>query len=174
VRWADERAVRGEGRRALVVGCAFGDDAEFIASLGFDTVAFDVAPTAIDGARERFPNSTVDYRVANLLDPPKAWRDAFDLVVESHNVQALPDSVRPHAIRQVSSLVAPGGTMLVLAASRDEDAGPVDGPPWPLVRAEVESFASNGLDPVAIDRIPDPAEPDVRRWRAEFFRPPQA
>jgi SAM-dependent methyltransferase len=171
VRWAEERAPEGRGRRALVVGCAFGDDAQFVVGLGFETVAFDVAPTAIRGARERFPDSTVDYHVADLLDPPDAWRNAFDLVVESHNVQALPDSVRPRAIAEVASMVAPGGTLLVLAAAREENAGPVEGPPWPLVRAEVESFATNELEPVTIEVLPDPAEPETGRWRAEFHRP---
>jgi hypothetical protein len=36
----------GPGRRALVVGAGLGRDAEYIASLGFETVAFDVSPTS--------------------------------------------------------------------------------------------------------------------------------
>ncbi len=170
VDWAAARELDGAGRRALVVGCAFGDDAEYVAGLGFDTLAFDIAPTAVRAARRRFPGSTVTYRTADLLDPPADWRDAFDLVVESHNVQALPDALRPDAIARASSLVAPGGTLLVLAAAREEDEGPVEGPPWPLTRAEVESFATNGLEPVRIERLQDPADPDVDRWRAEFRR----
>jgi SAM-dependent methyltransferase len=170
VQWAEEQRLEGRGRRALVVGCAYGDDAEFVAQLGFGTVAFDVAPTAIRHARERFPTSRVEYVVADLLDPPPEWQDAFDLVVESHNVQALPDSVRPRAIANVTSTVAPGGTLLVLAAARDDDAGPVDGPPWPLVRAEVESFTTDELRPVTIEAMPDPADPETVRWRAEFRR----
>jgi 2-polyprenyl-3-methyl-5-hydroxy-6-metoxy-1,4-benzoquinol methylase len=71
----------GSGR-ALVVGCGLGDDAEHVASLGFTTVAFDVAPSAIAAARRRFPNSTVEYVTADLLAPPASWARAFDLVVE--------------------------------------------------------------------------------------------
>jgi SAM-dependent methyltransferase len=172
VQWAEDRRIDGRGRQALVVGCAYGDDAEFVAGLGYDTVAFDVAPTAVRHARERFPASRVEYAVEDLLDPPAEWRNAFDLVLESHNVQALPDAVRPRAIANAASMVAPGGTLLVLAAARDDDAGSADGPPWPLVRAEVESFATDDLRPVRIEALPDPAEPDVRRWRAEFYRTP--
>ena len=171
VRWAEAEEVRGGGRRALVVGCGFGDDAEFLAGLGFDTVAFDVAPSAVRAAERRFPDSSVRYVVADLLHPPQAWRGAFDLVLESHNVQALPDDVRPEAIARAGSFVAPGGKLLVLAAARDEDNAPVDGPPWPLTRAEIAAFADNGLEVVRIEDIPDPAEPEVRRWRAEFRRP---
>src|SRR5215467_15343225 len=70
VRWARARSLRGTGRTALVVGCGFGDDAEFVASLGFSVVAFDISPTAIDGARSRFPGSPVDYTPGDLLNPP--------------------------------------------------------------------------------------------------------
>src|SRR5262249_25591410 len=35
VQWARARSLRGTGRTALVVGCGFGDDAEFVPSLGF-------------------------------------------------------------------------------------------------------------------------------------------
>ena len=83
VAWADTTGLDGAGRRALIVGCGLGEDAEFVATFGFDTVAFDVSASAIRAARRRFPGSAVDYVTADLLDPPAAWRYAFDLVVES-------------------------------------------------------------------------------------------
>ena len=68
--WVRERAPEGAGRRALVIGTALGDDAEMLAGLGYAVTAFDIAPTAIERARRRFPDSDVDYRVADLLDLP--------------------------------------------------------------------------------------------------------
>src|SRR5688572_27058907 len=47
-------------RRALVVGCGLGDDAELLASLGWSVVAFDISAEAIRWARQRFPQSPVD------------------------------------------------------------------------------------------------------------------
>jgi SAM-dependent methyltransferase len=170
VRWAEERALEGEGRRALVVGCGLGDDADYIAGLGFDTVAFDIAPTAVRAAERRFPDSGVQFLTADLLDPPARWREAFDLVVESHTVQSLPDPPRRHAIARVAHMVRPGGTLIVIAAARDAEDGPVQGPPWPLTRDEIDAFAADDLQPVRIEDLPDPAEPEVRRWRAEFHR----
>src|SRR5687767_11047582 len=64
----------GAGRTAIVVGCGLGDDAEYLARLGYGTVAFDVAPSAIELARRRFPASTVDYQAADLLALPARWR----------------------------------------------------------------------------------------------------
>jgi hypothetical protein len=84
-------------------------------------------------------------------------------------VQALPDPPRPAAIANVASLVAPGGTLLVLAAAREQHE-PANGPPWPLTRAEVESFATGGVEAVRIEDLRHMPEPWERRWRAEFRR----
>ncbi len=39
VQWLDRRNVGGKGRRALVIGCGLGDDAEELAHRGFEVVA---------------------------------------------------------------------------------------------------------------------------------------
>jgi SAM-dependent methyltransferase len=171
VEWAEERGLDGAGQRALVVGCGLGSDAEYVAGRGFDTVAFDISPTAVSGARARFPGSRVRYLVADLLAPPAEWRAGFDLVHESLTVQSLPDPPRGEAIGRVASMVAPGGTLLVIASRRDEADRPVHGPPWPLTRAEVEAFATGDLALQHIEALVG-GPPDVRRWRAELRRPP--
>lgn len=143
--------------RAVVVGCGLGADAEYLAGRGFRTTAFDVSPTAVEVASGRHPGSTVDYRVADLLDLPPEWLGAFDLVVEIFTVQALPRTHRPAATANVGRLVAPGGTLLVIGSKYEAE---VPGPPWPLTREEVEAFAGEGLDVVKIE--------ELTLWRAEF------
>ncbi|MDP1849435.1 MAG: methyltransferase domain-containing protein [Solirubrobacteraceae bacterium] len=165
--WAAD--VDGAGRSALVVGSGLGPDAELLAERGFAVVAFDVSPTAIASTRERFPDSPVRYEVANLLEPPPSWHHAFDLVLESLTVQSMPPQFHADAIANVARMVAPGGTLLVVATARDAAAGTPDGPPWPLTRAEVESFASEGLRAVEIEAIRGTGVPP--RWRARFQRP---
>jgi SAM-dependent methyltransferase len=165
VEWARARGLDGTGQGAVVVGCGFGADAEYLSSLGFDTTAFDVAPSAVRAAAERHPGSSVHYVTADLLEFPAPWGEAFAFVLECLTVQSLPDAVRPQAIRNVGRLVAPRGTLLVLASARDEADGPVNGPPWPLTRAAVESFATGGIEAVRIEALPG------ERWRAEFRRP---
>jgi len=118
--------------------------------------------TAIALARERFPRSAVEYVVADLLDPPDGWRHAFDLVVESITVQALPVSLREAATAGVRSLVAPGGTLVVYSGIRGEGEE-VEGPPWPLTRSEVERFAGDGLEFAWLERREG-------RWLAELRR----
>ena len=98
--WADEpgasrRRPHRPGRRLRS-----GRDAEYLAGLGYDTVAFDISASAIQAAGRRHPDTTVRYLVADLLDPPPSWLGSFDLVVESMNVQALPDPPRRAGDRQ--------------------------------------------------------------------------
>lgn len=164
--WADQR--EGAGARALVIGCGLGRDSEYLATLGYAVTAIDVAPTAIRTAQQRFPDSTVHYRVADLLNPPADLLGAFDLVVESYTVQALPPSVRAEATEAVTALVAPGGTLLVIAMVLADDE-PVTGPPWKMTRANIDAFASHGLDLVRLEEVE--SESGYRQWRAEFHRP---
>jgi 2-polyprenyl-3-methyl-5-hydroxy-6-metoxy-1,4-benzoquinol methylase len=82
VAWLDGRGEPATGQRALVVGCGLGDNAELLSRRGSAVTAFDVAPTAIAWCCRRSPGSSVQYVVADLLQPPEGWAAAFDLVVE--------------------------------------------------------------------------------------------
>jgi len=164
VEWADGRT--GGGRTALVVGCGFGRDSEFLGSLGFRTTAFDLSETAIETAKRRHAATTVRYEVADLLDLPARYRAAFDLVVESYTVQSMPDPPRATAIAAVPTTVAPGGTLLVLAAAGDVEDPP--GPPFPLTRREIDAFATDEVRLSELEALVD--EVGVRRWRARFTR----
>jgi SAM-dependent methyltransferase len=171
VRWASARDLSGAGQRAIVVGCALGADAEYVAALGFDTTGFDISGTAIRLARQRFPGSAVRYVAADLLDYPRAWLRAWDLVIEIITVQALPDPPRRQAIANISRMVGPGGTLLAIAAVHDDARSPTASlPPWPLRRAEIEAFGADGLSPVRIEITATPGRSDERRWLAEFRR----
>ncbi|GIF78347.1 methyltransferase type 12 [Asanoa siamensis] len=167
--WAQRGGVRGDGRRALVVGAGLGRDAEFLSGLGFAVTAFDISASAIRSARARHAGTRVDYRQADLFDPPGEWHAAFDLVVESMTVQSLPDPPRASAIPLVGRFVAPGGTLLVIATGRDPETD-FAGPPWPLTRAEIDAFA---VDDLVVDRVEDIREPGATLfgWRAELHRP---
>jgi len=167
VEWLDANpTVRG---RALDVGTGLGDNAEELARRGFDVVAFDVAATAVARARDRFPGSPVGYVVANLLDPPADWRDAFDLVAETYTLQVLPPAAREAAAAALRTLVAPGGTLLVIARGREPEE-PEGAMPWPLTCGEVEALAGDRIALESFEDFLDTEDPPVRRFRATFRR----
>ncbi len=158
------------GLTCLVVGCALGDDAEALSAIGFDVTAFDVSGTAIDACRSRFPNSRVDYTVADLLKLTRRWTGRFDLVFEANTRQVLPADLRPAAIKAVATTVALDGRLLVLCRARDRGE-PQGQFPWPLSREELNQFSAHGLIELEFECGFDRGVPPVRRFRALYGRP---
>lgn len=168
VEWLANHPLDADGKRAAVVGCGLGNDAELIAARGFDTLAFDISPTALELARRRYPDSVVRYEQADLFALPSEWQQAYDLVVESFTVQSLPPQLHERAAAAAASLVGIGGLLVVIAFARPGDQVP-DGPPWPLTGDELGYFAVGGVERAVVETVP---VGDGRiRWRAEYRRP---
>ena len=182
VPWADRGASPGliefwkinpqatDGRTALVIGCGLGDDAEQLSDWGFATTAFDISETAIRTARKRFPNSAVNYSVADLFAPPAGWNRNFDFVFEANTVQALPVSVRPRAIQGIAAFVRPGGKLLAIVRGREPNE-PEGQLPWPLTRAEMGEFRRAGLEEESFEEYFDTEDPPARRFRGLYVKP---
>lgn len=168
VEWVAEHRVAGGGKPALVVGCGLGDDAEMLTERGFKVVAFDISATAIRMARARFPTSNVDYRVADVLDPPRSWSRRFAFVLEAYTLQVLPSVLRRRAMASIADCVAPGGTLLVICRGRDEDQLQEDRVPSPLSRSDLTAFREAGMQEVALEDYLDAEDPPVRRLRALY------
>ena len=167
--WLRRERPLGEGRPAVVVGCGLGDDAEALAAHGFRVMAFDVSPTAVAWCRERFPDSRVDYQVADLFALPGDWRGAFEFVLESLTVQALPIELRSEATAGVASLVAPGGALLVLCLGTEMGENR-SGPPWPLTRDELDRFRRHNLHEQRFEQLAYGDGPPLHRWRVEYVK----
>jgi SAM-dependent methyltransferase len=171
VQWAERERLDGDGKRALVVGCGLGCDAEYLARLGFAVTAFDVAPTAIERAIRENPGTKVQYVTADLLALPAGWAGAFDFVLEVYTVQPLYGPVRGRALAALPGPVAPGGALLVIARATTE-TDPERDPammPWPLTRSELDQ-AGGPLRLVRAEQFLDDEDPPKLRWRAEFRR----
>jgi len=166
--WLKAHAVDGTGQRALVVGCGLGDDAEALDAHGFNVTAFDISSEAIRWARQRFPDSKVHYKVADLFAAPDAWNGSFDFVFECYTLQSLPAELRSTGIKIVAGFVAPTGQLLIVARGRDshEDKGEL--PPWPLTHEELNKFMDFGLTEVSFEDYLD-AGP-TRRFRILYRR----
>ena len=160
--WLDGPQAADLGKTALVVGCGLGDDAEELARRGQQVTAFDVAATAVGWCQRRFPQSAVSYVVADLLEPPDAWREAFDFVFEAYTLQVLPPEAREQAMRHLAACVAPGGTLLVIARGRDT-AEPEGEMPWPLTRNELAALDAADLTRDSFEDFLDAEDPPVRR-----------
>ena len=171
VEWLDREQPRANGSAAVVVGSGLGDDAEELARRGFDVTGFDISSTAIAWAERRFPDSPVAYRTADLFALPPSLEGAFDFVFEAYTLQALPHEIRSTAVASVASLLAPGGSLLVVARGR-EDSEEIQGPPWPLSHRELRGFNVAGLLESSFDDFLDTTrEQPIRRFRVHYLRP---
>lgn len=169
VEWLDTQPAPTAGQSVLDVGCGLGDTAEELARRGWTVTAFDIAPTAIDWCHRRFPQSPVRYETANLLDPPRRWHDAFDLVIEVYTLQVLQPALRARAQVALATAVASGGRLLVICRGREAHE-PTGDMPWPLTRAELDRFTTHGLRCEAFEEFVDAETPPARRFRAVFRR----
>jgi SAM-dependent methyltransferase len=159
-----------DSKNALVIASGLGDDAEQLAAWGFATTAFDISETAIRTARKRFPQSGVNYRVADLFQSPAEWERKFDFVFEANTVQALPVHLRTQAIQKIAAFVRPGGKLLAIVRGRDlhEPEGEL---PIPLTRAEMNEFVRAGLAEESFEDYFDNEDPPARRFRVLYIRP---
>jgi 2-polyprenyl-3-methyl-5-hydroxy-6-metoxy-1,4-benzoquinol methylase len=164
--WAERDSISGKGKKALVIGCGMGDDAEYLATLGFGVVAFDVSETAIEISKTRFPDSSVKFMVADLFKTPDDWHQAYDFVLENRTIQALPERMYKKTIATITNFIAPKGQILILCFGRDPD-DPKDTIPWPLSSKELQSFVENGLIEVQFEDI---QRNDTRRLRVLYRR----
>lgn len=169
VEWLDRQQIEGCGKRALKVGCGLGDDAEELSRRGFDVLAFDISKTAVALAKQRFPDSSVSYEVADLFDRPE-WVNHFDLVLESYTLQVLPSALRLDAMERIASFVAPGGSLLLITRARDDSDNPGQ-MPWPLTRSELMRLQQCGLKETRFEDYVDEEKPPVHRFRVEYHKP---
>ncbi len=152
---------------ALVIGCGLGDDAEALAEKGFNVTAFDISPTAIAWCKQRFPNSSVNYVVADVFDLDKGWIRNFDFVFEARTIQSLPLKVREQTMSAVAQLVADEGTLLVVTVTRDTPEEP-DGPPYPLSLEEIDYFLNLGLQEINRNSYSEKNSRFPKRLRIEY------
>ena len=157
------------GRKALKVGCGFGDDAEWLAQQGFEVTAFDISPSAIAECRRRFPQTPVKYLTMDLFATPAEWDGAFDVVQESYTLQVLPAELREAALRKICGFLAPGGHLLFVCRGRRESE-PMGTMPWPLTRHELDLLPALGLTEILFEDYMDGEDPPVRRFRACYRR----
>jgi SAM-dependent methyltransferase len=167
--WAENEGLRGEGRKAIVVGCGLGDDARYLHDHGFKVTAFDISPTAIEWARKLHADTDIQFETADLFEPFRGWLGAFDFVLEIYTIQPLPLEMRPQVIDAIAAFVAPGGELVAVGRLREDDAE-VDEVPWPVSRKDLSRFGENGLKEIDFVEIPGDEEDPMSRFVVRYVK----
>lgn len=140
------------GARVLIPGCGSGYEAYFLAEAGFDVLAIDFSPAAVEVARANLGCFADRVQLADFftfdVDAP------FDVMFERAFLCALPRKMWADYPRRTSELLAPEG---VIAGYWFFDDNP-KGPPFGTSEAELqallgERFARTSDEPVD-DSIP--------------------
>lgn len=167
-RYAEKTNLRGDGRKALVVGCGLGDDARFLHDLGFNVTAFDISPTAIEWARNLHKDTDIKFVVADLFNPPKEWFQAFEFVLEVYTIQPLPLAMRSQVIDAIANFVEFRGKLLVVTRGREDDEEPLE-LPWALSRKDLSQFDANNFNQIYFEEMSGDDEP-IPRFVIEYLK----
>lgn len=167
LKWLTSCLFKHTGRKAIVIGCGVGDDAEALSEVGYEVTAFDISPEAIRLCKNRYPDTKVNYLVADLFDYPSQWAEHFDLVYECNTIQVLPNKYRIQARNAMVSLLAPQGYILVSCRSRLKGEQE-DDIPLPLDKEELNGFIRCGLSEVHFEAYDDHQQPAVPHFFACF------
>ena len=168
VSWLEKNPIDKPSKRACVIGCRVGDDAEALSKFGFEVTAFDISVTAIELCKNRYKDTKVNYVVADLFDYPKEWSKSFDVVYECNTIQVLPGDYRIKARIAMSSLICKDGYILVSCRSRNESEKE-NAIPLPLTKGEMDEFVnSDKLKEISFLAYDDEQIPSIPHFLAVY------
>ena len=140
--------------RALDLACGEGQNAIWLATLGWDVTGVDFSEVAIAKARARAERDgvEVEFMCADLLtyEPEPA---AFDLVLLLYF--HLPPAELRTVLGRAAAALAPGGTLVVLGHDRTNITDGVGGPKDPAIHYTPDELAEElaGLEILKATRV---------------------
>ena len=157
-----------KSKKAIVIGCGVGDDAEALSDFGYEVIGFDISPEAIKLCQKRYPNTKVNYLVADLFNYDKKWLQNFDVVYECNTIQILPGKYRIKARKAISNLLSKNGHALVSCRSRKKGEKEND-IPMPLDYEEINQFViQDKLKEISFEAYDDSQIPSVPHFFAVY------
>jgi SAM-dependent methyltransferase len=101
---------------ALDLGCGTGDSSIYLAQHGWKVTGVDFVPKALDKARAKAANLSIDFVHADVTQLSQAGigRD-FPLIVDNGCLHNMSDDDRDAYVREVSAVAAPDARLLIVA-----------------------------------------------------------
>lgn len=156
----------------LVPGCGFGHDVRALGSLGIPVVGVDVAPTAVERARE-FPRAGLEsYELGDFLDPDWRVGREFSAIWEHTCFCAIDPSDRKRYAEAAAGCLAVGGLLAGVFFLTPNDPGDEEaGPPFGVTVEELDTWFSPWFERQE-GWVPQAAYPgrEGREWIGLFRR----
>jgi len=128
------------GQRALIPGCGSAYEVRAFAGAGFETLAIDFAPAAVERAQRTLGSLAHLVRLADFFESD--FTPPFDLVYERAFLCALPRRLWPSYAPRVSKLLRPEGRLAGFFYFDDGERGP----PFGLKTGELETLLAEHFD----------------------------
>jgi SAM-dependent methyltransferase len=101
---------------ALDLGCGTGDASIYLAQHGWKVTGVDFVPRALDRARAKAANLSINFVQADVTHLSQAGLGAdFQLIVDNGCLHNMSDGDRDAYVREVSAVAAPDARLLIVA-----------------------------------------------------------
>jgi methyl halide transferase len=145
--------------RVLVIGCGHGHDVAALREIGVDAHGLDISPTALDGARQRYPQvPSSHWHCQDLFNLPESFVNSWDVIVEHTCLSGLPPELRPNYQEAVLSALKPGGLLVGVWFIKPDRDPSEPGPPYAFPVEQLDALFANVCS-VLDDYIPTVAYP---------------
>jgi 2-polyprenyl-3-methyl-5-hydroxy-6-metoxy-1,4-benzoquinol methylase len=101
--------------KLLELGCGDGANSLWLAKKGYEVYGVDIAPTAIEWAKEKIKNQDIeaDFRIGNVLDLKEYEDKFFDLVLDGHCFHCIIGADREDFLKNVLRVLKLDGFFIV-------------------------------------------------------------
>ncbi len=168
IRLAENGEISG---KALDAGCGTGENALYLASLGFEVWGIDATPSAIKKAKEKAKEReiTVNFLISDALKL-QLLQTKFDTVIDCGLFHVFSDDERPIFAASLSSALYSGGKYFMLCFSEHE---PGSYGPRRVTQPEIRSTFSKGwkINYIREAELETKFDPDgVKAWLSSITR----
>jgi len=149
------------GSRILIPGCGSAYEAGYLAENGFDVLAIDFSPAAVELAMKNLSRFDDIVRLADFFEFD--YGKPYDVIYERAFLCALPPRMWPQYAPRTAQLLRPGGELAGFFFFRETEKGPPFGTTPEALHALLDRHFELVEDRVVTDSIP--VFQDAERWQ---------
>lgn len=140
------------GSRILIPGCGSAYEAGYLAENGFDVLAIDFSPAAVELAKKNLFRFGDIVRLADFFEFD--YGKPYEVIYERAFLCALPPRMWPQYAPRVAQLLRPGGELAGFFFFRETEKGPPFGTTPEALHALLDPHFDLVEDRMATDSIP--------------------
>lgn len=156
------------GARILIPGCGSAHDAAWLANAGFEVLAIDFSPAAVEVARQNVGKFAHVVREADFFDFDAGT--PFDVIYERAFLCALPRKMWAGYAPRCAQLLKPGGCLAGFYFFADTPKGP----PFGTSHAELDALLAPPFERIEDKPVEDSIEVFRGKERWQIWRLPDA